>query len=51
MAPGKRLIRDFKSSGSSSEVALGGGTYVKKADPGNVLGESQNHESSVIILK
>ena len=38
MLSGKKQ-KDFKSSSSgAAEVALGGGTYVKKETPGNVHG-------------
>ena len=38
--PSGKKHKDFKASSSgTAEVVLGGGTYMKKETPGNVLGE------------
>ena len=38
--PSGKKHKDFKTSSSgAAEVVLGGGTYMKKETPGNVLGE------------
>ena len=38
--PSGKKHKDFKTSSSgTAEVVLGGGTYMKKETPGNVLGE------------
>ena len=41
--PSGKKHKEFKTSSSgSAEVVLGGGTYMKKETPGNVLGKISN---------
>ena len=41
--PSGKKHKEFKTSSSgSAEVVLGGGTYMKKDTPGNVLGKIDN---------